>query len=356
MYILATTVTAFIFAFLAIKFFNPVAIEIGLVDKPSERKHHAGHIPLIGGISIFLAVLAASLLWLPNTLELRMYLIASAMMVFIGALDDKFDLRVRVRIVGQIIIASLMIYGVGGYITNLGNLFGFGDVTLGPLGIIFTYVGIIVVINAYNMIDGIDGLIGSLSINTFTSIAILFIMSGQTDYLSYPLILATATVPYLMYNLGFFEKFFKKETQKIFMGDAGSMFVGLSVIWLLTMGSQGENVSFRPVTALWICAIPLMDMLAIVVRRYKNGKSPFKPDRDHLHHILQRAGLSSLQTLVVISSGAILMSVIGLVGEYFNVAESLMLVGFLVMFILYNLAIRRITKSNPLCSEVKVFN
>jgi UDP-GlcNAc:undecaprenyl-phosphate GlcNAc-1-phosphate transferase len=237
-----------------------------------------------------------------------------------------------------------MIYGVGGYISNLGNLFGFGDITLGPVGIIFTYVGIIVVINAYNMIDGIDGLIGSLSINTFTSVAILFIMSGQTDYLSYPLVLATATVPYLMHNLGFFAKFFKKETQKIFMGDAGSMFVGLSVIWLLTMGTQGEQASFRPVTALWICAIPLMDMLAIVVRRYKNGKSPFKPDRDHLHHILQRAGLSSKQTLVVISSGAIVMSVIGLAGEYFKIAENLMLVGFLMMFALYNLAIRHITK------------
>ena len=179
-------VIRFLFAFIAIKFFKPVAIEIALVDKPCERKQHSGHIPLIGGISIFLAVLAASLLWLPNTLELRMYLIASAMMVFIGALDDKFNLRVRVRIVGQIIIASLMIYGVGGYISNLGNLFGLGDVTLGPAGIIFTYVGIIVVINAYNMIDGIDGLIGSLSINTFTAIALLFIMSGKNRLLKLP--------------------------------------------------------------------------------------------------------------------------------------------------------------------------
>jgi UDP-GlcNAc:undecaprenyl-phosphate GlcNAc-1-phosphate transferase len=344
MYIIATAITAFFFAFLAIKFFNPVAIEIGLVDKPCERKQHSGHIPLIGGISIFLAVLAASLLWLPNTLELRMYLIASAMMVFIGALDDKFDLRVRVRIVGQIIIASLMIYGVGGYISNLGNIFGFGDVTLGPVGIVFTYISIIVVINAYNMIDGIDGLIGSLSINTFTSIAILFIMSGETNHLSYPLILATATVPYLMYNLGFFEKFFNKECKKIFMGDAGSMFVGLSVIWLLTMGTQGEQASFRPVTALWICGIPLMDMLAIVVRRYKNGKSPFKPDRDHLHHILQRAGLSSRHTLVAISTAAAIMSTIGLLGEYFNVPDVVMLVSFILCFMLYVYAIRVISK------------
>jgi len=344
MYILATAFSAFCFAFLAIKFFKPVAIEMGLVDKPNERKQHSGHIPLIGGISIFLAVLAASLLWLPNTLELRMYLIASAMMVFIGALDDKFDLRVRVRIMGQIIIASLMIYGVGGYISNLGDLFGFGDVILGPMGILFTYLGIIVVINAYNMIDGIDGLIGSLSINTFTSIAILFIMSGQKDYLSYPLILATATIPYLMFNLGAFEKLLGKKTKKIFMGDAGSMFVGLSVIWLLTMGTQSEQASFRPVTALWICAIPLMDMLAIVFRRYKNGKSPFKPDRDHLHHIFQRIGFSSQQTLALISSVAVALSAIGLAGEYFNISESIMLFGFLTLFSLYILTIRAIAK------------
>jgi len=347
MYILATAFTAFCFAFLAIKFFKPVAIEVGLVDKPNERKQHAGHIPLIGGISIFMAVLAASLIWLPNTLELRMYLIASAMMVFIGALDDKFDLRVRVRIVGQIIIASLMIYGVGGYISNVGNLFGSGDIILGPLGILFTYVAIIVVINAYNMIDGIDGLIGSLSINTFTSIGILFIMSGQTDYLSYPLILATATIPYLMFNLGVFEKLLGKDTKKIFMGDAGSMFVGLSVIWLLTMGTQGEQASFKPVTALWICAIPLMDMLAIVVRRYNNGKSPFKPDRDHLHHILQRVGFSSRQTLIIISAVAVALSGIGLAGEYFNISEAVMLLSFLAMFFIYLLTLRHIMKVSP---------
>ena len=329
---LIAALTAFCFAFIAIKVFKPIAIDVGLVDKPNSRKHHDGQVPLIGGISIFAAVLAASLIWLPNTLELRMYLIASAMMVFIGSLDDKYDLKVRIRIVGQIIIASLMIYGVGGYISNLGDLFSLGDIELGPAGIVFTYFAIIVVINAYNMVDGIDGLVGSLSLNTFTAIAILFLLSGNTGYLAYPLILATATLPYLMFNLGYLNKYSKK----IFMGDAGSMFIGLSVIWLLTIGTQGENSSFRPVTALWICAIPLMDMLAIVMRRYRKGKSPFKPDRDHLHHILQRAGLTSRQTLVVITVSSVAMSVIGVLGEYFKVAESLQLVLFILIFILYN--------------------
>lgn len=339
MELFAIALAAFLFAFAAIKLCKPIAIEVGLVDKPNERKKHAGHVPLIGGIAIYIAVLMATTLFLPNTLELRMYLIAAAMMVFIGALDDKYDLRVRVRIVGQIIVASLMIYGVGGYISNLGDLFGLGKVNLGIAGVLFTYFSIIVVINAYNMVDGIDGLVGTLSLNTFTAVAVLFLMDGNINYLSYPLIIATATIPYLLFNLGVFPK----TTKKIFMGDAGSMFVGLSVIWLLTMGTQGENASFRPVTALWICAIPLMDMLAIVMRRYRKGKSPFKPDRDHLHHILQRAGFSSKQTLLIITVFAVLMTSIGLLGELYLVPESIELAAFIAIFVLYNRYARHVS-------------
>jgi UDP-GlcNAc:undecaprenyl-phosphate GlcNAc-1-phosphate transferase len=321
----------------AIKLFKPVAVEVGLVDKPNARKLHSGHIPLIGGIAIFIAVLFSSFFFLPNTIELRMYLIASAMMVFIGALDDKFDLRVRVRIVGQIIIASLMIYGIGSYIENLGNIFGYGDVHLGSMGVFFTYFCIIVAINAFNMVDGIDGLIGALSMNTFTALAILFILSGQTDYVSYPLIIAAAIIPYLIYNLGLFQK----QTKKIFMGDAGSMFIGLSVIWLLTLGSQGDNAAFRPVTALWICAIPLMDMLSIVIRRVQNGRSPFKPDRDHLHHLLQRKGLSTKQTLVVITSASVVFSTFGISGEILNINDVIMLGLFVSAFIIYHYLLKK---------------
>jgi UDP-GlcNAc:undecaprenyl-phosphate GlcNAc-1-phosphate transferase len=198
------------------------------------------------------------------------------------------------------------------------------------------------------MVDGIDGLIGSLSINTFTSIAILFIMSGQTDYLSYPLILATATIPYLIFNLGLFKNVLGKEAKKIFMGDAGSMFVGLSVIWLLTMGTQGDNASFRPVTALWICAIPLMDMLSIVVRRFRNGKSPFKPDRDHLHHILQRVGFTTRQTLGIISCSAVLFSCIGLLGEVLVIPDLIMFLAFIILFVTYNIVLKSLPQLQTL--------
>lgn len=335
-----TVLSSFFIAFIAIKLLKPIAHEVGLVDKPSARKVHSGHIPLVGGISIFIAVLFASLMWLPDTIELRMFLISSAMMVFIGALDDKFDISVRIRIVGQVIISSIMIYGVGGYISNLGDIFALGQIEMGPLGIFFTYFAMIAMINAFNMVDGIDGLVGSLSLNTFASIAILLLLSGNNNYIAYPLMLAAATLPYLFFNLGLFPK----KIKKIFMGDAGSMFIGLSVVWLLTMATQGEHQSFRPVTALWICAIPLMDMVAIVIRRVKKGQSPFKPDRDHLHHIFLRIGLSDRQALITITLIAAMLSGVGIAGEYYQVAEWVMFVAFLSLFAAYSYALLHIWK------------
>jgi len=329
--------TAFIISFVTIKLIKPLACKHDLVDKPNERKHHTGTVPLIGGIATFIGVMVSVMLWLPSSTALNLYVIASAMMVFIGVLDDKHELSVRVRLVGQVIIASLMIFGAGYYLSNLGNLFGFGDLELSWFGIIVTYIAVVGAINAFNMVDGIDGLVGALAINTFTALAILFLISGESGVSSYyfPLIIVMAILPYLLFNLGLPGN----RLQKIFMGDAGSMFIGLSVVWLLAIGSQGESATFRPVTALWLIAIPLMDMASIMFRRLKKGKSPFLPDRDHLHHIFLRAGFSSRRALVMITLLAVFFSAIGIVGEYLQLPEWLMFVGFLITFAVYNQAI-----------------
>jgi UDP-GlcNAc:undecaprenyl-phosphate GlcNAc-1-phosphate transferase len=123
------------------------------------------------------------------------------------------------------------------------------------------------------------------------------------------------------------------------MGDAGSMFMGLTVMWLLVLGSQtqgSQGASFRPITALWIIAVPLMDMLAIMIRRIRKGDSPFKADNGHLHHICMRAGLSSRQALWVISSIAICAALVGIIGEILQVSEWLMLIVFIVLFVMYS--------------------
>ncbi|QOL24404.1 UDP-N-acetylglucosamine--undecaprenyl-phosphate N-acetylglucosaminephosphotransferase [Thalassotalea sp. LPB0316] len=324
--------TSFICALLSIKIMEPLAEGFGLVDKPCSRKKHSGHIPLIGGLSIYVAVLVCSSVWLQESRTLQLYLIASTLTVFIGMIDDKYDLSVRVRIFGQVIIASIIVNGAGVNISQLGNLFGWGDIELGVLGILFTYLAVMVLMNAFNMIDGIDGLLGMLSLNTFLAIAILFYLNGQYQNVTFPLIVCVALLPYLAFNM----KLLKHKANKIYMGDAGSMFIGLTIIVLLSLGTQEPGAAFHPVTALWIVAVPLMDMLAIIIRRVKKGNSPFKPDRDHLHHILLKAGLSSTQALVTITLISVVFCIIGILGQVNQWPESVMLWAFIFLFIVYS--------------------
>jgi len=334
---------AFCASVLTIKILLPLAPHIGLVDVPNERKKHDGAIPLIGGISIFTGVLIASTLFVQQSQLLNLYLISSALLVFIGTMDDIYDLKVAPRMIFQGIVATIMVFGAGIYISDLGNLFSLGNISLEMYGMIFTMLACITAINAFNMIDGIDGLAGSMSIISITSIAILTLNSNTNSDVLLPLILVVATIPYLFYNVSTRNP----RGKKIFMGDAGSMFMGLTVIWLLVIGTQGtveQTATFRPVTALWIIAIPLMDMFAIMIRRIRKGDSPFKADNGHLHHICMRLGLTSRQSLWVISSLAIIMAVIGIAGEYFLVSEWLMLSTFLVVFVGYSFSLQHAWK------------
>jgi UDP-GlcNAc:undecaprenyl-phosphate GlcNAc-1-phosphate transferase len=191
-------------------------------------------------------------------------------------------------------------------------------------------------INAFNMVDGIDGLLGGLALVTFAALGYMFYGAGQIELAHFCLLLMVAMLPYIMLNLGFpFGRRFK-----VFMGDAGSMFIGFTAIWLLIEASQDlQEVVIRPVTALWFIGLPLMDMVCIMSRRIKKGQSPFKPDREHLHHICQRVGMSPRMSLLVICLIAIMMAAVGVWSEYRKVNETVMFVSFLLVFVLYYLAI-----------------
>lgn len=332
---ISTLISSVILSYFAITLITPLATRFGLVDIPKGRKQHSGSIPLIGGVSIFFAVLVSSLIFLPIENKLLSYLFCAAAIVTLGVIDDYRDLGVKIRLAIQSIVATVMMYSSEASISDLGNVFGFGAIELGYFGIVFTIVCVIACINAFNMIDGIDGLAGSLSIVTLFSVFILFLISGAKSFVQLPLIIVATVVPYLAFNLGIKGH----RTKKIFMGDAGSMFIGLSVIWFLMMGTQGADLAFRPVTALWIIAVPLMDMIAIIIRRIKKGQSPFSADRDHLHHIFMRFGVSSRQALGIITLLGLLMSAIGILGEYYHVPEIVMLGLFVTCFLLYNWAL-----------------
>lgn len=341
--LLLALVVAFCTSVLSIKVLLPLAPHIGLVDLPNERKKHDGAIPLIGGISIFTGVLIASTLFVQQNQLLNLYLISSALLVFIGTMDDIYDLKVAPRMIFQGIVATIMVFGAGIYISDLGNLFSLGNVNLELYGMLFTMLACITAINAFNMIDGIDGLAGSMSIISILSVAILTLIANSNSDVLLPLILVVAIIPYLFYNVSTRNP----RGKKIFMGDAGSMFMGLTVIWLLVIGTQGtseQEATFRPVTSLWIIAIPLMDMFAIMIRRVRKGDSPFKADNGHLHHICMRLGLTSRQSLWVISGISTLLASVGILGEYLRFPEWLMLTLFLLVFISYSFVLQHAWK------------
>lgn len=322
----------FFSSFCTLFLMRKIAKRIGLVDKPNARKLHEGVVPLVGGISITL-VLAQFIVFKPDLIKhSEWYLASIVVLTLIGALDDKYDLSVRIRIAAQVLLSLMMMKVVGLELHHLGNILGFGVIDLGWLGSIVTIFAVIGAINAFNMVDGIDGLLGGLSIVTFGALAILLNFDGHLGLAYLCVAIIVIMLPYIFMNLGILGR-----QRKVFMGDAGSMMIGFSVIWILLGVSQTSSQPLlRPVTALWLIAIPLMDMAAIMMRRIRRGHSPFKPDREHLHHICQRLGLSSRQTLMAICSLAALFAAFGIYGESRQFSEAFMFYSFMLCFTLYS--------------------
>ena len=322
------------FSFTSLFLMRKVAKAVGLVDKPNERKLHNGAIPLVGGISISLSI-SQYLVTHPNVIpHSQVFLASIAALIVIGALDDKFDISFKIRLIVQAILSICMMYFADLRLENIGNLFGLGDLHLGFLSPVITILAVIGAINAFNMVDGIDGLLGGLAIVTLGAIAILLKVDSQHGLAYLCVVFIVAIIPYILMNLGILGR-----ERKVFMGDAGSMMIGFTVIWLLLGASQDPSESLmRPITALWLIAVPLMDMAAIMFRRVRRGVSPFKPDREHLHHIFQRLGFTPRQTLAIICAIASSFAGVGIYGELLKVPESTMFILFLGCFASYTVA------------------
>lgn len=319
------------FAFCSLFVIRKVAKTIGLVDVPSGRKQHTDNVPLAGGIATSITLLYfvfnnAFLLHSP-----MLYAACIITLVTIGALDDKFDISYKIRLFVQAVLSIAMMWLGGLELSSLGNLFGTGQIELGIAGYIVTVLAVIAAINAFNMVDGIDGLLGGLSIVTFGGLAILLLHDHQPKIAYFCLAMVAILFPYVVLNMGWLGR-----QRKVFMGDAGSMLIGFTVVWVLLISSQnGKIPPLRPVTALWLIAVPLMDMVAIMIRRIRRGESPFKPDRDHLHHIFQRVGFTSKQTLFAICSISALYAGVGIYSDIAQVPEYIMLIAFVVCFGVY---------------------
>ncbi|MGI2030027.1 hypothetical protein [Endozoicomonas acroporae] len=323
----------FLLAVVIIKLWKPIATRCHLVDKPDARKQHIGAVPLVGGIAVYTVVLLVNLLLGRHGVELYCYLVSAGALVITGALDDRYDISAKIRLLIEFIAALIMIFGAGVYVSNLGNLLGMGDITL-PVAVAvpFTVLAVAGYINALNMADGLDGMAASLSIMAVLSLAIL--VDGQHRVFLLPSIsLTAALLAFLVYNLQMVRRL-----RKVFLGDAGSMLLGFTFAWLVIRLSQGTTnmePQFSPVTALFILGIPLVDMLATIARRIKKRQNPLKPDRTHVHHILLHAGFSPRQTLGIVIVVGALFHAFGIALHFAGVVDWVKLLAFVLVCGLY---------------------
>jgi UDP-GlcNAc:undecaprenyl-phosphate GlcNAc-1-phosphate transferase len=341
--ILAFAVTALLIIAL-----RPVAIAIGLVDVPSGRKSHAGNIPLIGGLAIFIgsviALITQSMVagqGLDLSSQLSAFFITAFILLIIGVWDDYRPLPAKFRIFAQIIACLVMIKLGNVVLLDLGHLTPSGELlTLGFMSIPFTVFACIGVINAMNMCDGLDGLSGSLALISFLGFGIANTLWGDMGNQHLIVVFSACVASFLMFNL----RTLWRSKAWVFLGDAGSMLLGITLAWLAISMSQGEGRVISPPAALWFLMLPIYDAVSMMTRRVLKNRSPFEADREHLHHIFLLAGFSVGESVTLMVGIAVAGVVIGLSCVYLQVSDLVVSALFLAGGGLYYWMVRRAWK------------
>lgn len=321
---------------------RPLALRLGLVDTPDIRKQHQGNIPLIGGLAMLMGLLVG-LLTLPISLQnYRSFIAASALLVFVGFLDDFKELSTKSRFFAQIVAVLLMIFWGKNYIVHLGNLIFFKDIHLGYYtSLIVTLVAGLGIINAINMIDGVDGLAGTLVLVELILLMGCAIITQHFSATMLLLLLAASVIGFLCFNF----PFPGRAHAQIFMGDAGSMLLGFALVWFLIELSQSTFRPITPVTMLWIMSVPLFDATAVMLYRLIKGQSVVFSDRQHGHHLLLTLNFSPVQINLLFGSANFVLGLVGLCAFYYQFSESMMFISFLMLFIIYFSAVNYCRKS-----------
>lgn len=339
--ILLQCTTAFFATLAAINFLARLAPKLGLEDTPSSRKQHVGNIPTVGGIAIFCTLLLGSLIWGGDNVSLItvrgedaqwQLLGCAALLVLTGALDDRFNLGIAVRIGSEVLISLLVIDLLNLRLEFPGDLFGAGEIRLpGITASAFTVLVIFGMINAFNMLDGMDGLLASLVLSTLCVFHV--VTEAAPGVVS--MFVASSLLAFLVSNLSL-----SPLIAKTFLGDAGSRLLGFIVVCLLLSAATeqvGGTEIIKPVTALFLVALPLFDMVFTAVSRIARNTSPFIADRTHVHHLLRQLGFSGRRTLAIIVLINLALNLIGLILHHSSAADYYQLAIFLTCFALYSL-------------------
>jgi UDP-GlcNAc:undecaprenyl-phosphate/decaprenyl-phosphate GlcNAc-1-phosphate transferase len=326
-----------------------------LFDLPDhERKVHKEVIPNLGGIGIFFSyMIIASLFVSSEAFPSWNYLVSASMILFIiGIKDDIISLTPTKKFAAQILAAVIIVYMAGIRLHSLHGVFGIYELQEWP-GIAFTVIGCIFVTNAFNLIDGIDGLAGSISVLCTLILGVGFAVQGNINAAIISFTLMGAILGFLRHNIS---------PAKIFMGDGGSLFIGftISILCILFinnfqpspgLGYFVHNQASALIFSLSILFIPVFDSFRVILTRIAKGKHPFKADKTHLHHFLLDLGFSHTRTVAVLLTANLLIISVTLLVQDYNPNLGIIIIlslSFALFGILYYMRKSRLVKTEIL--------
>jgi UDP-GlcNAc:undecaprenyl-phosphate GlcNAc-1-phosphate transferase len=306
-------IAALILSLFIIPLLRSIAFKIQLVDKPNFRKVHHNHIPLVGGLGLAITTafaLLPSLMMGINFYPIAAILVGAIVMLVMGVLDDKMDIRASLKLLIQLILAHY-IYANGIRIDSFYGIMGINEIP--EFAAYFLTIIIITgVVNAFNLMDGIDGLASGLAI---VSLIVFSQIAFFLDNSALGLLLITLTGSLI----GFLRFNFSKKS-KIFMGDAGSLLLGfvlvVSAISLLQSAGNTSYIRLAAPAVFGILLVPVIDSLRVYRRRMKEGKSPFSPDKTHIHHLVLGFGVKHKTASIIIVTMVVMIMIVSFLASY----------------------------------------
>ncbi len=315
----------------AVLAFCPLASRLGLVDIPGGRKAHEQEVPLVGGISIFCALLVGQFV-LGGLFDMSYFLFALSLIIAVGLWDDVIEIPPGLKLGMQILASGVMIWAAGVQLHSVGDLLGWRPIGLTILAVPLTVFAIVGVANSVNMLDGLDGLAGSVAASAFAWYALVAADSGLALQLHTSLLLCGAVFGFLMFNL----RFPWQARARVFLGDAGSLMIGFALGWLAIDLTQGEGRTFPPIAALWVLLLPLADCVSLMARRIMRRMHPFVGDRLHLHHYLLAQGFSHGHAVAILSAISLACGAVGYLGWKLGLPEPALFWPFFFGFFAYH--------------------
>lgn len=329
--------TAFIVVYISIPTIVVVANMKHLFDEPGKRSAHAFNTPTLGGLAIFAGFLFSSAIWIDiQHFKEYQYLVAAVIVLFfVGIKDDILVIAPLTKFAGQLLAALILIIFADFRITNLHGFFGIGEINY-YLGMAITLLTILVIINGFNFIDGVDGLSASIGIISSSAFCYWFILVGQYQLAILSLSLAGALFAFFLFNV-FGEK------NKIFMGDTGSLLIGL-ILSVLVIRFNELNIDKTkpfaiypaPAVSFGVLIIPLFDLIRVMFIRIVTRRPVSSPDKNHLHHQLLELGLShSRVTLVISAVNLLFIYFVFYTSTFTSIRRQLLLILIIAMILSY---------------------